>query len=261
MNELAIRERVKSRAAAQKEMAPFVDALESLLEQKGAAALRKIRQETFSLDLQPDLSAAEMHYQHYQGQQTLLMLPLSQHINVYGPPYDYGWNWGNPTSQTSDNQTGRFSVIAQSPVTGAAAAGIGLVLTSDKPAFVFVRPYIPYTWKWGAKTIGLGSSAKVRGGIDASAWVDGALCTPVRRDEGFSGSASGFDGMVEGSGGDVAWLENISLNFMMTPGKIYGVSLGAWVECDHSTGIGGAGSAGGVQAKVPFVVVERFVAG
>lgn len=258
MNEYMVRERMKSRAAAQKEGAPFVDALESLLKQQKATALKEIRRESLSLNLQSDLARDE---ERKQGQQSLLMQPLNQNLNFLIPPYDYEWNWGNPTSHVSDKQTGKCSVFAQSPITGAAASGIGLLLTTDKPAIVFVRPYIPDSWDWAVKSTGIFSSAEVRGGIDASAWVDGALCTPVRRDQAFSERASGFDGERRGDGGGTAWLNNIELNFIMSPGKTYAVSFGTWVECEDHSGIGGAGSAGRMNGTVVFVVVERYVGG
>lgn len=258
LNESRARKRLQLKQASQNEAILFQNALKTLLASE--IPPERLRSESFTLDVLPDFSSA-FKLQRYGQQQATLMLPLSKRVNVFGPPYDYDWSWGNPTRETSDPSTGICSVFAQSPITSAAAAGIGLLLTSDKPAFVFVRAYITYEWQAAAKTIGIGSTAKVWGGIDSSAWVDGKLHTEVRRDQVFDISASWFDNEERASGEGVAWSDNISLNFRMTAGKTYAVSLGAWVECVHSTGVGGAGSAGVVTGTVKFVVIERFVAG
>jgi hypothetical protein len=176
------------------------------------------------------------------------------------PPYDFGWNWGNPTRQLSDPATGSIGVIANSPQTAAAAAGIGVVLSSDKLAFVSVRPFIRYDWEYKLVAQGFGSSASARGGIDASAWVDGALHVPVRRHQAFADEGSWISSR-ENTGDGIAPVSEVELFSQMRPGKLYGVPFGAWVECEHSTGLGQAGSIDKVQGRVQFIVVERFVAG
>ncbi len=46
-----------------------------------------------------------------------------------------------------------------------------------------------------------------------------------------------------------------------TAGQVVVVNYGAWVECDHNGGIGVGVGVGRVQAKVDWIVVERFVGG
>lgn len=256
-NERAQRERVKARAAAQKEVRVLEGALEKLIERDAAAraTLGRLRRQ------RPDLGMRLGAMEALQPiEQPILALHLHQHVSVIGPPYDFGWNWGNHSHQLSNPATGGIGVVVQSAITDRAAAGIGIILTTGKPSIVSVRPYVHYEWSYRMKVLGIGSSASVRGGIDASAWVNGALIPPVRYHQAFEDSIDWVASRDE-SGNGIAPVDEVAMNFDMDPGKTYVVNFGAWVEADHSTGLGAAGASGRSQGVVQFIVVRRFVAG
>jgi hypothetical protein len=253
-SERALRERQQARAASRKDLQVAQSALERLIERdaEARAALARLRRQT--VEPRARLSSAKLAR---PSDEQLLSLHLNKRVSVIGPPYDFAWNWGNHTQQISNPATGQITIVAQSARTGAAAAGIGIVLTTDRPAMVSVRPYIHYEWEAHVVTAGLFSSAEVRGGIDASAWLDGALLTPVHRHQAFHEDSSSDRHRV---GWGSAPVSEVGLRFAMEPGKVYAVPFGAWMECDDSPGLGAAGSAGAVDGVVQFVVVEQFVA-
>lgn len=260
VNEHRVREREEMKAATRAEVRIVQSALEKLIEQDAAAkiAVRKLRRQRGDLNLRLDRRFEEALQ---PAQQSLFAVHLHRHVHVLGPPYDYGWIWGNPDEQASDVVFGWMKVVAYSRTTSAAAAGIGVVLTTDKQAIVSVRPFIRYSWRYQMVASGIGSNADVRGGIDASAWVNGTMLSPgIRRHQAFSDSISWAASRDE-FGEGVAPLDQISLDFTMAPGKVYSVNFGTWVECEHEKWIGNAESGGRVEATMPFIVVERFVAG
>ncbi len=259
MNERALRGITSSRAASEQKVAQLSLAFKSYLETHGIEAPVKVDRSLVKLDSDRDLAGIVETGQGHQS--SVFMLPLDRHVNVSGPHYDFEWNWGNPTTKETHLDDGYFGVRVNSEDTHAAAAGIGLVLSSEKQALVSVRAHVRTFWNWSVATTGFFSHAKLRGGIDSSAWVDGKLCTKVRRDLAYEAAASGFDGSKKGEGSGVAWGDNISLDFMMTPQKAYAVVIGAWVEADSSSGIGDAFAEGTMNGVAQFVVVQRFVAG
>ena len=198
---------------------------------------------------------------------TFLNLHLQEHLSVVSAPYDFEWNWGNPIDSLHNRFDGSIGIRGasghvQHGASGSvsAASGIGLIVTTDKPAIVSVRPYITYTWQSIVTAGGVFSSGETRGGIDAAAFLNGAILDGVRRSELFSDSQSWAGSSVNSDGG-VVWVPDVTLGFSMVPGQVVIVNFGAYVECDHTCGIGYGGGAGMVQAKVSWVVVERFVAG
>ncbi len=261
VNELRVREREETKAAARAEVRIVQSAIEKVIEQDEAAkiALGKLRRQRSSLNLRLDRTFEEALH---PAQQTLFALTLRHHVHVLGPPYDYGWNWGNPNFQVSEPAYGWAGVLAYSNRTSAAAAGIGAILTTDKPAIVSVRPFIRYSWQYQMSVSGIGSNADVRGGIDASAWVNGTMISPpeIRRHLAFSDSISWVSSRNELGEGD-APMDQISLDFTMAPNNVYSVNFGSWVECEYEDWIGSAASGAKVQATIPFIVVVRFVAG
>ncbi|MGH9966448.1 MAG: hypothetical protein ACREBG_01245 [Pyrinomonadaceae bacterium] len=260
LNERRVREREETKAAALAEVRIVQSAIEKLIEQDEAAkiAIGKLRRQGSDLNLRLDRTFEEALR---PAQQSLLALTLHQHVHVIGLPYDFGWNWGNPNLQVSDPAYGWAGVFAYSNRTSAAAAGIGVILTTDKPAIVSVRPFIRYTWQYQMIVSGIGSNADVRGGIDWSAWVDGTLLSPgIRRHQAFSDSISWVSKRNELGDGD-APMDQVSLDFTMAPGKVYSVNFGSWVECEHENWIGSAASGAKVEATIPFIAVLRFVAG
>lgn len=261
LNESRMLEREKTRAAARSQIKVIETALERLLEKDRAAktAIGKLRRQRARVELHFDDKFLEPFY---PAEESLLKQTLQRHIHVIGPPYDYGWNWGNPDFQVSNAANGWAAVRALSSTTSSAAAGIGVVLTTDKKAIVSVRPYIPFSWQYQMAVAGIGSNAHVRGGTDASVWVDGKMISPpdVRYHQAFADSISWVTNRNEfGSG--VAPLDQISLDFTMVPGKVYAVNFGTFVVCEEENWIGDAISGAQVQATIPFIVVERFVGG
>ena len=203
-----------------------------------------------------------------QSSSTFLNLQLHEHLSFANAPYDFDWNWGNSFDSLHNKAEGNIGIRGASghvqhgtSARVEAAAGIGLIVTTDKPASVQVRPFITYTWESLVVADGLFSSGEARGGIDAAAFLNGAIIktSGVRRSELFSSrSSSGTD---RRSDGGIVWVPEVTLKFDIEPGQVVAVTFGAWIECDHTSGIGYGGGAGIVQAKVSWVVVDRLVAG
>jgi hypothetical protein len=226
-----------------------------------AATLAKMRSQTF-----PSVAALNKNAK-LGGSASTLSLTLHEHLSFAVPPFDYEWHWGNVPQTLSEKNTGSIGVRGQSgnfqngsddAISG--ASGIGLVLTTDKSAIVTVRPYIQYLWAYGVGASGPFSSGSARGGIDAGAFVNGKLVAGVRRSTLFSDS-QGWAGSTYNSDNGIVHYPDVTLSFTMEPGVIYAVSFGAWIECDHSDGIGVGGGEGLVQAQVEWVVVDRMIAG
>jgi len=191
-----------------------------------------------------------------------LTLPLSERYSFAIPPYDFEWHWGNSIQAFANKGDGHIGVIGGSGrVRGgsddavAAASGIGFILISNAATHVAVRPYIDVSWEYIVAAAGLGSNGFAQGGIDAAAFLDGQIVAGVRRTTEFSASRGA--GRHQDSGGGVAWIPDIELSFAMAPGKAYIVNYGAWVECDHTSGIGSAAGTAKVEGRVRYVVVER----
>lgn len=197
--------------------------------------------------------------------ESMMNIHLHQHLSFVIPPYDFDWQRGNPNDSLHNRFNGMIGILGESGnfSDGAsgrvdAAAGIGLALTTDKPAFVSVRPYISYLWESVVAAAGPFSSGEARGGIDAAAFLNGGIIDGVRRSELFSYSR-GWAGSERDDGGGVAWVPDVTLEFKMVPGQVVVVNYGAWVECDHSDGIGSGAGGAKVHGKVHWIVVERFV--
>lgn len=198
---------------------------------------------------------------------SVLSLTLHEHISVITPPYDFGWQWGNALQTVANPSNGVIGVLGESghfaqgsPDDVHAASGIGLILTTDRPALVSVRPFTQYSWAYVVGAAGPFSAASAAGGLDAAGFLNGALIDGVHRSQVFSDSR-GWAGTDRDSGDGIAWVPDLTVAFSMQPGEVYAVPFGAWVDCTHQNGIGAAGGAGKVQAEVKWVVVERFVAG
>jgi hypothetical protein len=198
---------------------------------------------------------------------SILDLRLHEHLSVAIPPYDFDWQRGNPQQSIHSKLDGRIGILGRSGhfEDGSgdridAAAGIGLAITTDKPAIVSVRPFITYSWEYVVGAQGLFSSGSASGGIDAAAFLNGVIIDGVRRSVLFSDSR-GWAGTDQDDGGGITWVPDVTLGFNMDPGQVVVVNFGAWIECDHDSGIGIGGGAGKVQGAVKWIVVERFIAG
>jgi hypothetical protein len=196
---------------------------------------------------------------------SILDIHLQEHLSIVIPPYDFDWQRGNPQQSLHNKLDGSIGILGKSGhFQGGsgdrvdAAAGIGLAITTDKPAMVSVRPFIPNEWAYVAAAEGPFSSGSASGGIDAAAFLNGNIIDGVRRSVLFSDSR-GWDGSDRDDGGGITWVPDVTLGFNMVPGQVVVVNFGAWVDCDHDDGIGIGGGAGKVQGTVKWIVVERFV--
>lgn len=256
----------KDQAAAKKDMANAVRALrapiESVIMKDPAAshALKELRQHRFvnlppltdRLTISPSASSA------------VLSLQLGEHISLAAPPYDYEWQWGNPESTLHQRATGDFGITGlcdshhEDPVYG--EAGIGFILTTDKPAFVNVRPYIQFQWHRIVGSKWWDATAWTSGGIVASAFDHDALIAGVRKSLLFS--ANSDSGEPDSSDEGVVWCDDVALSFMMDSNQAIAVNYGAYIDCGlDDSWLGAAGAGGHVQANVKWVVVQRFIAG
>jgi hypothetical protein len=210
-------------------------------------------------EVQPGLPSRGLH-----PNGPLLNIHVQEHLSVTSAPYDFDWQWGNPISAVHQRSNGDISIKGGSGHVQQgsgdrveAASGIGLAVTTTLPTRISVRPYIEYRWKSGVMASGLYSSGEARGGIDAAAFIDGQLVAGVRRSELFSDSRS-WTGVSVQDGDGVAWVPDVTLEFDLEPGQLSVVNYGAWLECDHTSGIGVGGGIALIQARVRWVVVERF---
>jgi hypothetical protein len=191
---------------------------------------------------------------------------LHEHLSIVVPVYDFDWQVGSPQEALHDRFNGQMGIIGKSgAVKGGAdghvtgAAGIGLVITTDKPVMVNVRPFIPYDWQSAIAAYGLFSSGTASGGFDAAAWLNGQLIAGVQRSQLFSKHVG--VGSDDDDGGGVAWVPDLTLNFRMNAGDSVALTFGTWIDCDQSGGVGAAAAEGKIEANVKWVVVERWVAG
>ena len=196
---------------------------------------------------------------------SVLDLHLQEHLSVVIPPYDFDWQRGNPNKAIRNRLDGSIGILGESGhfQNGNgdrvdAAAGIGLAITTDKPAMVSVRPFITYSWAYVVAAEGPFSSGSASGGIDAGAFLNGTIIDGVRRSQLFSNSR-GWDGSNSDNDGGITWVPDVTLGFNMVPGQVVVVNFGAWITCDHDSGIGWGAGGGRVQGSVKWIVVERFV--
>jgi hypothetical protein len=229
---------------------------------EASSALKELRQRK-PLELTDSHISSPVRGDRSNG--PMFNLHLQEHLSVIGAPYDFDWQWGNPVSGFHNRLDGQIIINTSSGhvKNGAsdrveAAAGIGLAITTDRPATVSVRPFITYEWQYGVAASGLFSSAETKGGADAAAFLDGALIDGVKRSEFFSDSQS-WAGTTQNSGGGIVWVPDVTLGFSMQPGQVVIANFGVWAECDHSSGIGVAGAIGNIKATVSWIVVERFL--
>jgi len=194
-----------------------------------------------------------------------LDLHLQEHLSIVIPPYDFDWQRGNPKQSLHRKLDGVIGILGESGhfQNGTsdrvdAAAGIGLAITTDKPAIVSVRPFITYSWAYVVAAQGPFSSGSARGGIDAAAFLNGTIIDGVRRSVLFSDS-QGWAGSTRDDGSGITWVPDVTLGFKMAPGQVVVVNFGAWIECDHNNGVGFGAGGGKVQGAVKWIVVERFV--
>jgi hypothetical protein len=247
-----VREGEAVRRGISKDVKTIGDAIERLIsrEERVRAAIERLRSRRFDSNLQFVTDVEGPH------SDTLFTQNLSRRIQIAVPPYDNTWAWGTISKNGVSASAGKVGVIAFSHETDRCAAGLTLCLTTDGPAQVSVRPFIRNNWEYQLAAAGFWSWAEARGGIDASAWVDAGIITPVRRTTAFDRSSTST--FVREKGEEVVHASDLELGFSMVPGKIYGVSYGAWLEFDSWGGVGGeAGGHAMSQGKVEFVVIER----
>lgn len=208
---------------------------------------------------------------------TVQNLDLIQHTNVAFPPFDFTWKRGNAQDLFSLN-SGYMRASGQSgDVEGGisdnidAAAGVALILKSDKQAVVTLRPYVHFAWEYSAAASGLFVQGYSRGGLDAAVFRGNQLIDGIKRTSAFSDSRAtgGESHFYGGVAADqplkvpfaVASVDALTLQLSMEPGDVYTAHFGAWIECGHQTGMGVSAGLARVAAQVIFVGVQRFIAG
>jgi hypothetical protein len=187
----------------------------------------------------------------------------SDQFNVRVPPYDFEWNWGNDRQHASNKTTGYVGVLGDSGSVGggtgdpvAAACGIGVAFQADAAGQAVVRTQVQYSWAYRLDAYGIGSSADARGGIDISAWQNGTLVSEVRRAQVFSDSVGTFGSPANSGTGSIG-LSDLEITFAVTASAWYVVNVGAWVECNHSSGAGASRAQGKVEGTVGCVLFDR----
>ena len=235
---------------------------------RAAAALsqlRKYRFETIKIPDKIDISKRAGHPGAF-----VMSLQLDEHVSVISPPYDYDWSWGNMQTNWSERREGAVGVdggagaLKSQTVTDnvKGAAGIGIVLTSDKSAWISVHPYIQYSWHYAIAAAGPWASASAKGGINAAAFNDGKFIAGPRLNQLFADSVADLFGDThKGSDEGYTWVPDLPLHFRMNPGDVVAVNFGGYVECNTDRGLGQAASVGLAVGVVHWVVIERFVAG
>jgi hypothetical protein len=79
----------------------------------------------------------------------------------------------------------------------------------------------------------------------------------VRRAQVFSNSWSTAGGTAQEGDGNI-WPDDLAISFPIAASTWYAVNLGAYVECDHSAGIGLSRAQAAVNGLVKWVVVKRW---
>lgn len=261
-------QRHQARAAEDEAIAKYTRALQAPFAKiiaerpESAHALKELRQRE-PLELAESNVSSPVRGDRSGG--PMFNLHLQEHLSVIGAPYDFDWQWGNPVSAVHNRLNGQIIVNtasghARNGASGRveAAAGIGLAITTDRPATVSVRPFITYEWRYGVTASGVFSNSETKGGADAAAFLDGALIDGVKRSEFFSDSQS-WGGTTQNSGGGIVWVPDVTLGFNIQPGQVVVTNFGVWAQCDHNSGIGVAGAIGNIRATVSWIVVERFL--
>jgi hypothetical protein len=184
-------------------------------------------------------------------------------------PYDDEWVWGNQSRHEKNKMAGTAGIFGacggvesgpDAPTKDdnhlEGAAGVTASITSDRAAIVTVVATIRNNWSYGVQAHGGFSSASSKGGIDMAAFRDGQPIDGPRRLELFSDYANDFN-QVEHTGGGTA---NVTVSFRIEPGQWVGVPFGAWLVCDHSSGVGTAGASGFVRIAVDHLtIIKQFV--
>jgi hypothetical protein len=199
-------------------------------------------------------------------------------LTVTSPPYDGEWHWQapgvrNPMVSIADRHSGAMHIRGQS-ATGDertdVACGVGMRVRSDVHAIVQVRPYITYQWRYVNHTLNaIGAFAESEGGVNLGAWLGDGTCVSGLASAGCVRSVRVFRDRVsagefhENVGSDTVLASDIQIEFTADPGVTVFVNAGAWVRADHAAGfgIGDAEAFGQVDARMGFVVIERFPSG
>jgi hypothetical protein len=238
-------------------MRPFEHLIES--DAPAQAARAQLQQKSFD-SIAP---LRERAFKEVRPSAPAIPLSLEAVTTVLVPPYDWEWSWGNPQQTVANRFSGSIGILGLSGafrggVSDAVhgASGIGVVLTTNVPVPAVVRPFITYSWEYSVGAYGAFSSGSAAGGLDASCFLDGRIIDGVHRSQVFSDSRGTF-GQDHDTGSGIASVDDLTVSFFMEPGKIYAVPFGAWVDCDHSSGLGTAGGSGKVEAQVKWVVVQR----
>ena len=223
------RERNAFRDQRAAEMRTIERALEKLISTDEAAkrAMAKLRE--FPIEGKVSFAPAYNEALGPVHPESLFGAYLYRNVHVIGPPYDYGWEWGHEIDKTfKEPATGDIAVYGNSRKVEDCAAGIGIVLATDKPAIVSVRPYIHGVWRISMGAAGVGAWADARGGFDAAALVEGVIIEPpgIRWNETFAWHQPSH-GHKDSESDTVASVSALALSFSMVPGKVYSVNFGA----------------------------------
>lgn len=191
-------------------------------------------------------------------------------LTVTSAPYDVEWHWtapGNtdPDVSIADRNSGAMHILGDSgdePLN--AACGVGMAVRSDVRTIVQVRPLITCEWRYtNSADIAFGAFAESEGGVNLAAWRDG-ICVSVgcvRSARLFRNRASAGE-LGHDVGAETVLASDIQIEFTAEPGVTTWVNAGAWLWADHSSGasiFGSSAGSGAVDARVVFVVMERFL--
>ena len=257
-------ERQDSAGLTRAMVARFEGAIET--DSAGQSALRRLRNQRIENVARLD---SRVPFKRLLPGASVMTLTLHDRLSFLFPPYDFEWHWGNAKQTVADRATGSVGALGESGHFGEgndgpihAASGIGVLLTTERACRVSLRPFIQYSWEYIVAASGAFSFASATGGIDASAFLNGQVVDDggVHRSRLFSDSR-GWAGKDRDTDDGIVWVPDVTVDFQMEPGGIYAVPFGAWIDCDHQSGIGVSGGAAKVQGQVKWIVVEQFPAG
>lgn len=206
------------------------------------------------------------------GQPVLYSVVAHPGLTTISAPYDYMTQWMEPGSKPprtsiGDPAGGLMTVAGESsfPDDGVnAVAGVGFVLDATAFGLAEVRPYITYSWHYSNLAAGAFSHAEASGGVELAAWrvSDGSSASlgGVRRKQLFRDAVSPGEFHDYAEDGTVI-SSDISVDIQIQPGESYWVNLGAWVVCNHDSGVTLAPTTtafGEILAHVGFVVIQRY---
>ncbi|MFF0495743.1 hypothetical protein ACFYU5_05010 [Nocardia aobensis] len=185
-------------------------------------------------------------------------------FELIGLPYHYDWHWRDGDGplgphMTADHTTGKATVDSKVVGSGtwtAGHAGIGVVLTThDEVAAAARSARKVHTWG-AASSAPWGGSATSEGGTEMTVFEDSHLVASGVEKRWRVRTSNG-ESRYDAPEGDVI-ADPIEVTWVMRPGSVYTLNVGAWTYCEYHDGIAHQSeSISFVDMNVLFIGLDR----